>query len=390
MSLRFAPSSPQTIGLELELQLLDKKTHDLADGIMPLMEFYPDTTYVKPEFIQNTVEVLTGICGSCDELAGNLVSVVRGVQKSCRQLGMELCGAGTHPFSQRLALITQQPRYLRMERASGYQSYIQVTYATHVHIGVESGQQAIDVMDRLRPLLPLLIAVSANSPFWRGHETGFVSYRQRILAASRSYGIPLAFGSWHKFAKFMETTRKAGIFETVKDIHWDIRPQPDIGTIEVRVMDAQSTVSAAVSLAALVRALVEYLRESRPEDTDGLPRPLHWWMEKENHYQASRQGLKANVVINENGDTRPLVEMWQQMFEIVRPIAVSLGDGDWIDGLQEMIHTGPGCRYQLDHYRSHGSFQGLVSHLASELERDLGRFPGAGVADRQETLEART
>lgn len=375
MSMQFMSSDPHTIGIELELQLLDPNTFNLVDGIMPLMKFYPDAIYVKPEFIQNTVEVSTKVCTSCDELAVDLASVVRGVHDRCEQLGMALCGAGTHPFSQRLALITPTPRYKRMENISGYQSHIQITFATHVHIGVESGQQAIEVMDRLKPYLPLLIAISANSPFWRGHETGFVSYRQNILAAARSYGIPPTFGSWDKFADFMRTTTKAGIFETINDIHWDIRPRPHLGTIEVRLMDAQSTVSEAISLAAFIRALITYMRESpAASDKKKLPQALHWWMEKDNHFQASRQGLKANFIFNEDGESERLETVWKRVFKIIRPIAESLGDGLWLDRLQENISNGPGYLRQLSQYQTNESLPDLVSELTRELEQDLLRF----------------
>ena len=370
--MEFLRSDRNTIGIELELQLLNPDTLDLVDGIIPLMELYPDAVNVKPEFIQNTVEVTTRICTGCDELYTELATVVRELQQRCRTLNMSICGSGTHPFSQRLALITPQPRYKKMEKVSGYQGHIQITFATHIHIGVESGQQAIEIMDRLKAYIPLMIAVSANSPFWRGHDTGFVSYRHIILAAARSYGVPPSFGTWQRFLDFMQTTTKAGIFETVNDIHWDIRPRPHLGTIEIRLLDSQSTVSEAITLAAFVRTLVNFIRDF-PEmcANPGLPQPLHWWLEKENRFQASRKGLKAIHIHNDAGDSSRLADIWQRVFETIRPVAEPSGDDVWLDRLHENISSGSGCMRQISSYKENQSFTDVVRHMIDELDTDL-------------------
>jgi carboxylate-amine ligase len=170
--MEFKRSEPLSIGVELEFQLLKAETLDLTDGILPLMEFYPDSPYVKPECIQNTVEIASKVCTSIAELKVHLTALVDDLKAKCQALGMRLCGAGTHPFCQHLALITPLPRYLTMEERYGYLAHTQVTFATHVHLGVTSGDEAIALMRSLKPYLPLLIALSANSPFWRGYGHG--------------------------------------------------------------------------------------------------------------------------------------------------------------------------------------------------------------------------
>jgi glutamate---cysteine ligase / carboxylate-amine ligase len=182
----FKVSELRTIGMELEFQLLDAHTLDLADGILPLMDLYPGSSYIKPEVIQNTVEVASRVCCTNPELEAHLRGVVSGLQENCRNLGMTLCGAGTHPFGRRLALITPKPRYLRFEQREGLPAHTQITFSAHVHLGMTSGEEAIRMMQELRSYLPLLIALSANSPFWRGYDTGHASYRHRILAAART------------------------------------------------------------------------------------------------------------------------------------------------------------------------------------------------------------
>lgn len=368
----FKPSSSTTLGAELELQLLDAQTLDLVDGIIPLLTLWPDSEYVKPEVVQNTVEVISPVCTSVDELESRLAATVGEVMTRCRKLGMNLCGAGVHPFSQRLALVTPLPRYLEMAQEAGQLARTQITFATHVHLGMASGDEAIAVMRGLRPFLPLLIALSASSPFWRGYETGHVAYRHRILAATRSYGTPPSFGSWDEFCRFMELAGRAGVFDTINEIHWDLRPRPHLGTLEVRVMDAQPTVREAANLASLLRVLVHDLK-SRPGalPPPELPQPVVWWLEKENHFQASRLGLEAACITNEQGTVRPLAEVWRDVDATLRPLAEELGEAERFDELRRRAAAGVSYARQREVHRREGSLRSVAAALVHELEQEL-------------------
>jgi glutamate---cysteine ligase / carboxylate-amine ligase len=367
--MEFKRSEPLSIGVELEFQLLKAETLDLTDGILPLMEFYPDSPYVKPESIQNTVEIASKVCTSIAELKVHLTALVADLKAKCQALGMRLCGAGTHPFCQRLALITPLPRYLAMEERYGYLAHTQITFATHVHLGVTSGDEAIALMRSLKPYLPLLIALSANSPFWRGYDTGYASYRHRILAATRSYGVPPSFQSWKEFCHFFETTHRAGLFQTLNDIHWDLRPRPHLGTLEVRVMDAQPTIAQAMDLTSFVRVLAAYLLRR----ADGMLPDLPWWLEKENHFHASHLGLEAGYVANEKGTTRPLAAVWREVLETLRPLAEELGEEAWLERLHRRVEEGLSYAYQRQVYEESGLLRQVVSALIEELERETAR-----------------
>ena len=296
----FIPSEPFSVGVELELQLIDSKSSELVNGIKPLIEIYPESPYIKPEFIQNTVELASRVGDNVADVHQHLLLLAKNLKSNCNQLGIELCGAGTHPFDERLALFTPLPRYQELEEISGIVGHMQVTFATHVHIGVRTRDDAIYLFRALKPYLPLFIALSANSPFWRGYDTGFVAYRHRILAASRNYGIPPSFESWDQFCEFLEASQRAGVLESMRDIHWDIRPRPHLGTVEMRVMDAQSTIDEAVQLAALARSLAACLLAKQDRTNDILlPHALPWWIERDNHYTSSRLGLDAGYVFNQ-------------------------------------------------------------------------------------------
>ena len=357
--------------MELEFQLLDAETLDLADRIMPLMALLPHEPHVKPEFIQNTVEITSSIQYDLASLEAELGRQTDRVADRCRELGLRLAGAGTHPFSERLSRLTPLPRYLRLEEVGGLLAHSQITYASHVHLGMASRTEMIGLMEALRPYLPMLIGLSANSPFWHGYDTGFVGYRHRILAASPNYGMPPSFESWEAFTGLVETLQRAGLVASMRDLHWDIRPRPDLGSLEVRVMDSQPTVHQAVTLAGFVRALVFLLRSQL--ETPGRPgvlRPLHGWLEKHNHFEATRLGMDARLIVDEAGTLRPLGELFAELMEDLGPVAAALGQGRYLESLRSLVADGPGYRQQWAAFEAGGSLRHVTAALADALERE--------------------
>lgn len=156
---QFQTSKPLTVGMELEFQLLNAKSLELADGIMPLLEYYPNSDNVQPEFIQETVEVVSDPCDDIAGLDAHVRELVVDVEQHTAKLGMRMCGAGTHPFSTRFAAITPKPRYLEIEERSGYLSHTRITYATHVHVGVPDADEMIRLTGELVPYLPMLLSL---------------------------------------------------------------------------------------------------------------------------------------------------------------------------------------------------------------------------------------
>lgn len=370
--MKFNACTEPTVGVEWELQLLNAETLDLADGIMPLMEFYPESRFVKPEFIQSCVELNSKPCSNTSAVASHLKFLARNVRDKCECLGMRLCSAGTHPFGRRLALITPTPRYHRLEKDHGYLGHNQITFAMHVHIGMRSGDEAIRVMRYLTPCLPVLMAVSANSPFWRGHDSGYADYRHRILAAAAHYGLPPYFGGWNDFKEAFAVAQRARMIDSFKDIHWDIRPHPDFGTLEVRVMDAQVGAKALTLVAALTRSLAVYI-STQPDEllAQTLPTRLPRWIEHENHYRASRLALAAEYIIDEKGHTRPLMKLARDIIEQVTPTAEKIGEAHAMRSLENWIERCPGYQEQHRAFAETGSLKQVVRHLAAILDDEL-------------------
>ena len=367
-------SDKRTIGMEIELQLVDSNTLDLANAILPLMEHYNDNIYIKPEFIQCSVEVMSKICRNIQELEWNLRSLVCDLHKKCKDLGITLSGAGTHPFHNGLAVITPIPRYLGIEKRVGYACYNYITFSMHVHVGMSSGEEMIALMNRLRPYIPVLLALSASSPFWRGHDTGHVSYRHRVLATARTYGLPPLFENWENFCTFFKAARYAGIYNTFRDYHWDLRPRPDFGTLEIRMMDSQPTVGEAIALAAFAQSLIEYLKSNYEEGEEHLLKPLPLWIEQENRYRASQHGLAAMYVEDESGNSRPILDIAENILNSIKETADNLGVSQELAGIAEILSNGPSYIRQRNVYGETGSYKAVVSCIASELESEIEEF----------------
>lgn len=365
------------MGLELELQLLDGETLDLRDGIVPLMELYPHAERVRPEFIQSSVEINSGKCETIGELRDNLIATARGLLDRCKTLGMALCGAGTHPFSRRLALITPLPRYQRIERQRGCLAHTQITYATHVHVGMKSADQAATALRRLVPSLPLLTVLSANSPYWRSYDTGHESYRQRLLAVTPNSGIPPVFANWGEFEKRYQTALRAGVIHSIKDIHWSARFHPDFGTIEIRNPDAQPTIAHAVALAGLIQTLAAYVAATpRPELDPRLMQGLGHWLLRENLFRACQFGLDAEFVTSNDGATRPARALLFELFDLLRSTATELGNGICLDALEIASEHGLPYVHQRRDFERQNSCRFVTERLIERFEEDIQRACG--------------
>lgn len=364
----FSPSADRTVGVEWELQLLDPLSLDLIDGIMPLMEFFPNTTYVKPEYIQSCVELTSCVAGDSDEAVRHLKKTLIATMQRCTELEMSACGSGTHPFCRRLALITPLPRYQRMEKASGYPAHRQITFSTHVHIGMQSGDEAIRVMSRLIPALPAFIALSANSPFWRGHETGHAAYRHQILAAASNYGLPPHFDSWQDYDRFLTAAKHSGMIEHFKDVHWDVRPHPDFGTLEIRAMDAAPDLQTLHGLVAFTRSIVIWLTTaSDAEVSQILPPNLPIWANRQNRFRAAKDGLNAEYIVNDAGDCRPLSEMVAELIEHCYSTAAQINETQGLSIASEMLNDRSGFELQLRAFRENNSARAVVKYLQQTL-----------------------
>src|ERR671911_1335606 len=268
METRFGASAPYTVGAEEEFQLVDPSSRELAQAIEDVIGAIPDgSELVTRELFQDCVEMCTPVFSTVAELARQLPALRLDIAKATEKAGVGLAASGLHPISDPFAQrFSPGERYERMEEELGALSRLQIIYALHVHVAVPDAEAAIRATNALLRHVPLLTALSANSPFWNGMDTGFASARVKIRDASPRSGLPPTFRNWEEFECYADALVAMGNIPDFSWFWWDVRPHPRHGTVELRVPDAQAERNYVVALAALTQCLVATAEEYAPED----------------------------------------------------------------------------------------------------------------------------
>jgi carboxylate-amine ligase len=325
MPLTFTPSQPLTLGVELELQIVDRRTLNLTRGASDLLAALGKREHrgeIKPELTESMIEIATDVASGALDLARDLAEVHSVLLPAARALNLGLSGGGAHPFQKwRERRITDAPRYRRVSELYGYLAKQFTVFGQHVHVGCPNGDAAVRLTQALGRYVPHLIALSASSPFLQGADTAFDSARLNAVNAFPLSGTMPPLPGWKEFEVYFDTMRSYGIVESMKDFYWDIRPKPEYGTVEVRVCDTPLTPSWAVALAGYVQALAAWLLdEERPFDALGLARVYAY-----NRFQACRFGLHATVIDPESRSAFDLQADLLATLERVAPYAEKLG-----------------------------------------------------------------
>ena len=355
----FRASPAPTIGVELEFQLVDANTLALRDGVDGIIAELPSTLAdsVKREFHACCVEVCTDVCRSVDEARRDLKTKLHRVAGAAARRGLLLAWGGTHPFSHwKDQVITGQPRYRAL--ADSYRETLlrQLTFGLHVHVGVPSGDAAIRACDRIRDHLPVLLALSANSPFWCGRATGLQSHRLDVMGAIPAAGIPPRLGDWESYRGLLDHLRDCGVIDSPKDLWWDVRPSPSHGTVEVRVCDMPLGLETVLGLTALVQCLVHVLAADQdPESRDageahGLDMVL-----RQNLWLASRHGLDAPLADPCTRRKVPARALARGLIDRLLGVSWELGCSDFLENLRSKTWGPTGAVSQLMTYSRTGN-----------------------------------
>jgi carboxylate-amine ligase len=371
----FHPSPEPGMGVEIELQILDHDSGDLAPGAVPILKACQADKIegVAAELMQSMIEVKTGICKTVDEVRDQLFARTRRVRNIASSLGYELAMGSTHPFHRTsTSTVYPEERYERIRDRLAWVTYQRVMFGLHVHIGVPSGDMAIGAINLLMQYVPHLIAASASSPFWQGVDTGLASSRIALYRLLPHAGLPLYFGNWKEFRNYCKVMMDCDTISSFKDIYWDIRPRPDFGTIEFRICDIPMTITETLRLVALIRALtVSGLRllQERPRLRRGDIK--RHWIAVENKWLATRYGLQAMYIRTPSGKRRPLVKDLSDLIDRLMPIAREFGDDKYLASLQPVAKLETGSDKQRHHYRDIGNWKGLVDYMTQQLLQDL-------------------
>jgi carboxylate-amine ligase len=371
----FHPSPDSAMGVEIELQILDRDSGDLAPGAVRILKACEQDKVegATAELMQSMIEVKTGICKTVDEARDQLFARIRRVRNIASSLGFELSLGGTHPFHRTgTSTVFPAERYERISDRLAWLTYQRVMFGLHVHVGVPSGDMAIGAINLLMQYVPHLIAVSASSPFWQGVDTGLQSSRVALYRLLPHAGLPLYFSNWKDFRNYCKVMMDCRTITSFKDIYWDIRPRPDLGTIEFRICDIPLTITETLRLVALIRSLtVSGLRllQERPRLRRGDIK--RHWIAVENKWLATRYGLQAMYIRTPTGKRRPLVKDLTDLIDRLMPIAREFGDDKYLASLQPLSKLETGADQQRRVYREAGNWKALVDFMTKQLLHDL-------------------
>jgi len=372
---QFGASPPFTLGVEEEYMLLDPDSFDLVQHVDTVLTAVQDgefTERIGPELMQSVVEISTPVCRTAADVEAELRRLRSYVTEIARGQGLRVGSAGTHPFSlferQR---ITARDRYRNLVDQLQYIARRELIFGLHIHVAVDDPEKAIKVTSALLLHLPELLALSANSPFWRGETTGLASSRQMVFAAFPRSGPPPRFRDYADYAEVVGQLEKTGCIADYTHIWWDIRLHPRFGTIEVRVMDAVTRVEDTTALAAYVQSLVKHYSDRYDA---GLELPsYHRILTTENKWLAGRYGLEAPVMDLDTGRRNrvPVAHLVRRALREIEPHARELGSERELEGIRDILSRGNGADRQLRVFNANRDIVEVVHEIAEATEAAL-------------------
>lgn len=368
----FHGSPAPTIGVEMELQLVDQAGGGLVNVCDTLLEEIPSGWggCFKQELFQSNLEVNTEICATVAEAEQDLAEKLLLLHTVCGRHRVSLVSAGTHPFS--LAAdqqVTDNPRYRRLLEVLQRPARRMNIFGLHVHIGVGNGEIALGVVNRLVRYLPHLLALSASSPFWEGEDTGLASMRVKVFESLSTAGIPFYFGTWHEFESIIDQLRRSHTIDTIRDVWWDIRPHPDFGTVEMRICDPPPSLTEVLALVALVQCLVARAARQHIEgEPEVKPHPA---IARENKWRAARYGLECEIIRADTLENVPARALIAEEVAALAPMAETLGCTTYLAGVETISRAGSSATFQRRILAERGDLRAVVRALADRFTASL-------------------
>ncbi len=359
-----------TLGIEEEYQTVDPETRDLRShihaeiiekGKLILQE------RVKPEMHQSVVEVGTSVCANIKEAKTELKSLRREMIRLARENGLRLASAATHPFGDwRVQEVTADDRYKNIVEDMQLVARANLIFGLHVHVGIEDRETAIHMMNHARYFVPHLLALSTNSPFWLGMETGLKSYRCKVFDKFPRTNMPDYFPSWGEYENYIKLLIKTNSIDNAKKIWWDIRPHPFFTTLEFRVCDIPMRVDETIALAALIQATVAKLYKLY-ESNQGF-RLYRRSLLMENKWRAARYGIDGKLIDFGKQMEVPERDLIEEYLAFVDDVLDELGSREEVEYIREIMKNGTGADRQLQVYRETGDMKAVVDYIIEETE----------------------
>lgn len=374
MDILFNASAGSSLGVEVEIQLVDRTSRELRSGASEILrrlekergEPHPKA---KNELIESNIELITGVCGTVAEARADLEATLAEVAAVAESLGLALLCAGTHPFSHWAAQdITPNERYHRLVEEVQWPARRMAIFGIHTHVGIRSAEKAIAIANALTAYIPHFLALSASSPWFEGRDTGLASSRSKVFEGLPTAGIPQLLDGWAEFEELMTTLIEARAISSIREIWWDIRPHPNFGTVELRICDGLPTLTEIATVAALAQCLVEWM-DTLIDRGYKLPFPKRWIL-GQNKWRAARHGVDAELIVDDRGTLQPVRKAIEELVEELTPVARRLGcEPELLHALRILDH-GPSYLRQRRWADAGGTLEDVVDRLIEELRSD--------------------
>jgi carboxylate-amine ligase len=371
-TIQFTRNERPTIGVELELGLVDADSMALtsAYGLLSARltadgHQREDAGNFKPELMQCVLEINTGVCETVADAERDLRGKIAVVESACDALGLRLWWGATHPFSSWLdQRITPDGRYLQLVNLLQEMARRLVTFGLHVHVGVDSGDKAIMICDRIMRHLPTLLALSVSSPFWEGRKTGLHSHRSKVMEGLPTAGLPTVMRNWSEYVWLVNHMIDTGFINTVREIWWDVRPHHGFGTVEVRICDMPGNLQDTLALAAMVQCLVKALSDEIDNGT--YQHDSHPMMVQQNKWRAARFGNQARLVDTVTYDSASVAATVDRLLELLQRSASELKCESYLTDCARLARQPSAAQRQLDLLEETGDAREMVRRIVEE------------------------
>ncbi len=369
MPIQFSGSNKTTLGLELELQIIDPASGNLVSKAPQIIQDIDDPAF-KPELFECIVELNSAVCHTIAELRRDIRQKLQRLQSVALEHHCDLLLAGTHPTARwQDQKITQNPRYQALLDRIRWPVRQFLIFGLHLHVGISDAEKAIFVLNRLSNHIPELIALSASSPFYQGLDTGLASSRIKIFEGLPNNGIPHFFRNWNAYSQYVDNFQRYGSIDSFRDIWWDIRPHPVYGTVEIRVCDLPPTLREIFALSAYIYCLTRKI-DIEYEERQKFPVIPRWILE-ENKWRAARYGLQANLINASESSVTPVKKIIRDQLQQISELATQLECPEELAEIRQILAVGSSTeRQRIWKYREGNNFSEIIKRLSQEFHSD--------------------
>ncbi|MYM18690.1 glutamate--cysteine ligase [Brevibacterium sp. 5221] len=373
----FAQSPRSTLGVEWELALVDAQTLDLVPRAGEVLDRLAESPRAKSavvgEMLTNTVEVVSGVHTRVADAVGDLDETIAELSGVLGAQGLRAMSAGTHPFAKwQNQEVTDKERYAELINRTQWWGRHMLIFGVHTHVGIDSREKVLPILNSLLRYVPHLQAVSASSPFWSATDTHYASNRAMMFQQLPTAGLPFQFSNWSEYEKYVSDMRHTGVIDEINEIRWDIRPSPGWGTIEVRVCDGLPTSAEVAAVTAFVQCVVDDLSE-RLDHGETLPTMPNWF-HVENKWRAARYGMDAIIIENAAAEERLVTEVIADEVARLAPVAQRLGCEAELAAMDDFASIGASYQRQRARFAQTESLTEVARLLVDEFSagRPLG------------------